>query len=88
MDFLGVPLIPESAVLFANVEFGVGIDDGLQTSVDGHTVQPDIYLVEANSLFDSTMALNFVAKPTVPEPATAAQVLLGAGGLMPRRRAA
>jgi hypothetical protein len=88
MAFHGVPLIPQSYSFFADVEFGVGIDDGLQTSVNGQTVLPDTYLVQANSLFDSTMALNFVAKPAVPEPATAALVLLGAGGLMRRRRAA
>ena len=67
-NFLGVPLIPESHTFFADVEFGVGINDGLQTSVNGRTIPPDIYLSEANSLFDSTMALRFVAKPTVPEP--------------------
>ncbi len=88
MAFHGVPLIPQSYSFFADVEFGVGIDDGLQTSVNGQTVLPDTYLVQANSLFDSTMALNFVAKPAVPEPAPAALVLLGAGGLMRRRRAA
>jgi len=67
-NFLGVPLIPESYTFFADVEFGVGINDGLQTSVNGRTIPPDIYLSEANSLFDSTMALRFVAKSAVPEP--------------------
>ena len=85
MDFLGVPLVPESYTFLADVEFGVGIDDGLQTSVDGQTVQPDIYLAEANSLFDSTMTLNFVAQPTVPEPGTGVAIVIVCLGTLCRR---
>lgn len=81
MNFLGVPLDPNGETFFANVEFGVGVDDGLETFVNGQTMaQPLIDRAEANSLFYSTMALSFVAQTAVPEPGTLP--LLGLGILL------
>jgi hypothetical protein len=78
IDFLGVLLVPNSHTFFAEVELGVGIDDALETFVDGRTVaQPLINFAEANSMFYSTLALHFTAQPTVPEPATLLLALLG-----------
>ena len=86
IDFLGVLLVPNSHTFFAEVELGVGIDDALETFVDGRTVaQPLINFAEANSMFNSTLALHFTAQPTVPEPATLLLTLLGLA-LLPRRR--
>ncbi|MEO2048089.1 MAG: hypothetical protein ABGX16_16155 [Pirellulales bacterium] len=86
IDFLGVLLVPNSHTFFAEVEFGVGIDDALETFVDGRTLaQPQISFAEANSMFNSTLALHFTAQPTVPEPATLLLALVGLT-LLPRRR--
>ena len=81
VNFAGVPLNPGGDTYFANVEFGVGVDDGLDTYVNGQTMaQPVINLAEANSMFYSTMTFSFVAQPAVPEPGTLP--LLGLGGLL------
>jgi hypothetical protein len=86
IDFLGVLLVPNSHTFFAEVELGVGIDDALETVVDGRTVgQPQINFAEANSIFYSTLALNFVAQLAVPEPAAILLALFGLA-LLPRRR--
>ena len=83
VDIFGVLLVPESATLFAEVEFGVGLDDGLQTTVDGRTlVQPRVSFVEAGSMFNSTFAMHFTAQRVVPEPTAFLLAILALFGLL------
>ena len=83
LDIFGVLLVPESATLIAELEFGVGLDDGLQTTVDGRTLaQPRVTFVEAGSMFDSTLAMNFTAQRVVPEPASFLLAILTLLGLL------
>jgi PEP-CTERM motif len=85
----GEPYLIEQTYFFHNIQAGseftfvdLGINnlDGLLTSTNGATTGT-ITSTDANSIFDSTMSLDFVATP-LPEPSTFVLAALGLIGLV------